>query len=82
MTTRPRWINRAAENFPRVPTVISGLLLVWSPLILRLDTAYHAVSGLSDQRFLPRWLTVTAALFTISAATLAVRAIRGQRGVP
>jgi fatty acid desaturase len=50
------------------------LLLVWSPLILRLsDAAYHTASGLSAQPFLSRWLAVTAALFAISAATLMLR---------
>jgi hypothetical protein len=37
------------------------------------EAAYHAASGLSAQPFLPRWLAVTAVLFAISAATLAVR---------
>ena len=62
-------------NYLRIPAVVSTLLLlVWSPLILRTsDTAYHAASGLSAQPFLPRWLAVTAVLFAISAATLAVR---------
>ncbi|MGH3899263.1 MAG: hypothetical protein ACRDTA_13690 [Pseudonocardiaceae bacterium] len=64
------WLNHL-----RVPVVVSGvLLLVWSPLILRLSTAtYLDASGLSTQPYLPRWLAVTAALFTISAVILAVR---------
>jgi hypothetical protein len=66
------WLNHL-----RVPAVISGvLLLVWSPLILRVPTAYFEASGLSAQPFLPRWLAVTAVLFAISAATLAVRVAR------
>jgi hypothetical protein len=62
-----RWLN-----YLRVPAVISGLLLlVWSPLILRVsDGAYHAASGLSAQPFLARWVAVTAVLFGISAVTL------------
>ncbi|HSL08222.1 MAG TPA: hypothetical protein VK887_09605 [Pseudonocardiaceae bacterium] len=74
------WLNHL-----RVPAVVSGvLLLVWSPLILRLPTAtYLDASGLSAQPFLPRWLAVTAVLFAISAATLAVRVARiRQRAVP
>jgi hypothetical protein len=65
-----RWLN-----YLRVPAVISGLLLlVWSPLILRVsDGAYHAASGLSAQPFLPRWVAVTAVLFAISAVTLVAR---------
>ncbi len=71
------WLNHL-----RMPAVISGLLLlVWSPLILRLETAYHTVSGMSDQPFLARWLAVTAALLAISAATLVVRVARTPRGV-
>lgn len=63
------WLNHL-----RVPAVVSGLLLlVWSPLILRLPTAFHAASGWSDQPFLPHWLTVTAVLFTISAAIFTAR---------
>jgi hypothetical protein len=65
-----RWLN-----YLRVPAVVSGLLLlVWSPLILRVsEAAYHAASGLPAQPFLPRWLAVTAVLFAISAATLGAR---------
>jgi hypothetical protein len=62
-------------NYLRIPAMISGLLLlVWSPLILRLsETTYHTASGLSAQPFLARWLAVTGVLFAVSAATLAVR---------
>jgi hypothetical protein len=64
-----RWLN-----YLRVPAVVSGLLLlVWSPLILRLPTAFHAASGLSDQPFLRHWLAVTVVLFGLSAATLTAR---------
>lgn len=66
------WLNHL-----RVPVVISGiLLLVWSPLIFQLGTAYTAASGLSLQPYLGRWLSVTAALFVISAVLLAIRLIR------
>ena len=61
-------------NYLRVPVVVSGLLLlVWSPLILRLPTEFRAASGLPDQPFLPHWLAVTAALFVLSAAILLAR---------
>ena len=63
------WLNHL-----RVPAVVCGLLLlVWSPLILRLPTAFHAASGLSERPFLPHWLAVTVVLFGISAATLIAR---------
>jgi hypothetical protein len=64
-----RWLN-----YLRVPAVVSGLLLlVWSPLILRLPTEFHAASGLSQQPFLPHWVVVTVVLFGISAVILAAR---------
>jgi hypothetical protein len=67
-------------NYLRVPVVVSGLLLlVWSPLILRLPTAFHAASGLSARPFLPHWLAVTAALFVLSAATLLARLTAKRR---
>ncbi|MGB6165240.1 MAG: hypothetical protein WCF33_09625 [Pseudonocardiaceae bacterium] len=62
-------------NYLRIPAMISGLLLlVWSPLILRLsETTYHTTSHLSAQPYLARWLAVTAVLFGVSAVTLVVR---------
>jgi hypothetical protein len=61
-------------NYLRIHAVVSGLLLVWSPLILQAsDAAYYATLGPSVQPFLPRWLAVTATLFAISAAILTVR---------
>ncbi|MGH3983564.1 MAG: hypothetical protein ACRDST_13005 [Pseudonocardiaceae bacterium] len=76
------WLNHL-----RVPAVVAGmLLLVWSPLILRVSApTYLDASGLSPQPFLPRWLAVTAVLFAISAVVLAVRVAKTrypmQRGV-
>ncbi len=71
-----RWLN-----YLRVPAMVAGLLLlVWSPLILRVsEGTYHAASGLSAQPFLGRWIAVTAVLFAISAATLAAR-VATRRG--
>ena len=64
-----RWLN-----YWRGPALVSGLLLlVWSPLILRLPTEFHAASGLSDRPFLLHWLGVTVVLFGISAAILTAR---------
>jgi hypothetical protein len=77
----PEWATVAGVrwlNYLRVPAMVSGLLLlVWSPLILRVSNgAYHAASGLSAQPFLARWIAVTAVLFTFSAATLVVQTMR------
>ncbi|MGH3718145.1 MAG: hypothetical protein ACRDRI_04745 [Pseudonocardiaceae bacterium] len=82
----PAWAGVAGVrwlNYWRVPAVVSGLLLlVWSPLILRVsETAYHAASTLSAQPFLSRWLAVTAVLFAISAVTLAVRVAMASHNV-
>jgi hypothetical protein len=71
-----RWLNHW-----RVPALVSGLLLlVWSPLILRLPTEFHAASGLSDQPFLLHWLAVTVVLFGTSAVILTVRIATKLRG--
>jgi hypothetical protein len=60
--------------------VVCGLLLlVWSPLILRLPTEFPASSRLSEQPFLPHWLAVTLVLFGISATTLLARAATNTR---
>jgi hypothetical protein len=77
----PEWATVAGVrwlNYLRVPAMVSGLLLlVWSPLILRVSNgAYHAASGLSAQPFLARWIAVTAVLFAISAATLVAQTMR------
>ncbi len=84
LRSHPSWATVAGVrwlNYLRVPVVVSGLLLlVWSPLILRVSNgAYQAASGLSAQPFLPRWLTVTAVLFAISGVILVVRAMRSDK---
>jgi hypothetical protein len=70
-----RWLN-----YLRVPAVVSGvLLLVWSPLILRLPTAIEAASGLPAPPLLLHWLVVTAVLFVVSAAILVIRVTTAAR---
>ncbi|QDY75643.1 hypothetical protein [Streptomyces qinzhouensis] len=67
-------------NHLRVPVVLSGLLLlVWWPLILRRVPHYTAVTGLSADVFLGRWLLITAGLFAVSALWLLVRMRRAAR---
>jgi hypothetical protein len=82
----PRWAVRGTEpgsparpripviNYFRVPAGFALLLLaVWFPLILGLSaTKYHRASGLGTDAYLWRWLAVTGAMFTISAATYAI----------
>lgn len=65
-------------NYLRVPAALSVLLLlIWSPLILRLHTHYHDSTTLSPNPYLWHWLGVTGALFLLSAAAFALR-LRGR----
>ena len=65
-------------NYVRVPAALSGLLLlVWFPLILRLQSPYHASTTLSADPYLWHWLAVTGTLFLLSAVAFALR-LRGQ----
>ena len=61
--------GRAGVNYVRVPVGLSALLLlVYFPVISgRGDGAYLAVSGLSFDGYLERWLLVTGALLAGSA---------------
>jgi hypothetical protein len=65
-------------NYVRVPAALSGLLLlVWFPLILRLQSPYHASTMLSADPYVWHWLAVTGALFLLSAVAFALR-LRGK----
>src|SRR5438477_2126087 len=65
-------------NYVRVPAALSGLLLlVWFPLILRLQSPYHASTTLSADPYVWHWLAVTGALFLLSAVAFALR-LRGK----
>jgi hypothetical protein len=67
-------------NYLRVPTALSGmLLLIWFPLIFRLPAGFHATTTLSPDPYLWHWLAVTGALFLLSAAALALRMRTGHR---
>lgn len=67
-------------NFLRVPTVLSGLLLiVWFPLILRLATGFEAATGLSQDVYLGRWLAITAVLYGAAALAFALAVRRRRR---
>jgi hypothetical protein len=69
-------------NYVRVPAALSGLLLlVWFPLILRLQSPYHASTTLSADPYVWHWLAVTGALFLLSAVAFAVRLRRQSRTV-
>src|SRR5271154_5076673 len=67
-------------NYVRVPAALSGLLfLVWFPLILRLQSPYHASTTLSADPYVWHWLAVTGTLFLLSAVAFAVRLRRQSR---
>jgi hypothetical protein len=78
--TRSR-LRIAALNHLRVPTLLSGLLLlVWFPLIAaKGERSFVRVSGLSKDVYFGRWLTVTAVLFAGSALLFAIRLRRLRR---
>ncbi|MGO8891610.1 MAG: hypothetical protein ACLQB1_18210, partial [Streptosporangiaceae bacterium] len=70
-------------NYLRVPAALSGLLLlVWFPLILRLQSPYHASTTLSADPYVWHWLAVTGALFLLSAVAFAVRLRRQSPTAP
>jgi hypothetical protein len=68
-------------NYLRVPVVLSGmLLLIWFPLIFRIPSRFPRYTDLSLDPYLGHWLTVTGALFLLSAIALAVRLRPGRGG--
>jgi hypothetical protein len=70
-------------NYIRVPAALSGLLLlVWFPLILRLQSPYHASTTLSADPYVWHWLAVTGVLFLLSAVAFALRLRRRSRTAP
>lgn len=70
--------------FVRVPAALSALLLlVWFPLISgQVADHYQSATGLSGDRFLSRWLLITAALFGGSAVLLVLRLRRATKERP
>ncbi len=90
-TGNPASPGTSADRRPRIPVinyirVPAGfallLLLVWFPLILGLSAAtYQLASGLGTDAYLWRWLAVTGAMFTISAASYAIALRRAARRV-
>ncbi|WP_236655237.1 hypothetical protein [Streptacidiphilus carbonis] len=67
-------------NHLRVPTALSGLLLlVWFPLILNLSKPYTGDTTLNEHPYLGRWLLITAALYAASLVLLALRLLRHRR---
>jgi hypothetical protein len=69
-------------NFLRVPLLGSALLgVVFLPGIIEQGAfAYTAATGLTQEPFLGRWLLITAAMFTLSAAAYGIRLATVRRG--
>jgi hypothetical protein len=81
------WPGATYINHVRVPTVISGLLLVmFAPMIFRLSHYFEGITGFSEDVYLWNWLLVSGALFGASAALFLVRLgwahRRVRRGLP
>lgn len=70
--------------FVRVPAALSALLLlVWFPLISgQVADHYRSATALPGDRFLSRWLLITAALFGGSAVLLVLRLRRATKERP
>ena len=62
-------------NYVRVPTVISGvLLLMFFPMIFRLSNpSFESYTGFSEDVYILNWLAVTAILFAGSAVAYLIR---------
>jgi len=75
-----------ALNHVRIPAAISALLLlVYFPLILRIDPeSYEATTGIGLDPYLGRWLLISAALFLGSGVIYALRLRRAgsESGAP
>ena len=71
-------------NYVRVPALGSGLmLLLFLPGIIEQGrSSYAAATGQTQQPYLGRWLLLTAALFAVSAASYAAKAVFSKRKNP
>ncbi len=69
-----------ARNHIRVPALGAGLtLLIFLPGIIQQGApTYEAATGQTQQRFLGRWLLLTAAMFAVSAICYAARLAGAQ----
>lgn len=81
---QPRVRMLIAFNHVRIPAGLSLLLLlVWFPLILRLDPgSYEATTGIAPADYLGRWLLISGAMFLVSGVSLALRMRRGPLPPP
>ncbi|GAA4261044.1 hypothetical protein [Dactylosporangium darangshiense] len=67
-------------NYVRVPTFLSGLLLLaWFPLIFGIVPAFEVTTGLSPGGYLGRWLAITGLLYGAAAFAFALSLRRARR---
>ncbi len=71
------------RNWVRFPAVFSGvLLLMWSPLILRLPERYEPTTARSIDPFLWNWIGVSCAFFAASGVIYALTRLGARRRQP
>ncbi|KQU45016.1 hypothetical protein ASG84_12215 [Rhodococcus sp. Leaf278] len=75
-STRRHW-TLSPVNYVRIPALGAGLtfLLFFPGILTQGAESYRAATGLTQEPFLGRWLVLTTALFTVSAAAYFIRLI-------
>ena len=70
-----RALPRRGRNHLRVPALLSGLLLLlfWPVITQHSEDSFSVASGLDQDVYLGRWLTITAVLFGVSGLLFLVR---------
>jgi hypothetical protein len=69
-------------NYVRVPTFLSGLLLlVWFPLIFGIVPAFEVTTGLSPGGYFGRWLAITGVVYGAAALAFALSLRRARRAI-
>lgn len=73
-----RGVRGPAVNYVRIPTALSGLLLLlfFPPILGRNEDSFARVAGVEPSGYLERWLLVTAGLFAASALLYVVSSRR------
>lgn len=75
-----RALPRRGRNHVRVPALLSGLLLLmfWPVITRHSEGSYSSASGLDQDVYLGRWLTITAVLFGVSGLLFLLRRRRPE----
>jgi hypothetical protein len=80
-TTRTPSSRPPLTNYVRMPTLASGLLLVmFLPGIIEQGAAsYYTATGLTQEPYLARWLSISAAFYLVAALWYAARVFVSRR---